>query len=201
MHSVAHIEFCAIDLALDCAYRFRNMPKSYYFDWIEVAKEEVEHFSHLNELLGFVGFKYGDFLVHDLLFSSMQKANLLLDRIALVPRGMEAVGLDVNPFLCAKVAQSSHKIKAPLLEVLKIIYNEEISHVSKGNKWFHYICEEAKIPPKKRATTYIEILKKHCFSFPKANSSLNTEARLKAGFSKEELELLSDSTFTSSNPK
>lgn len=201
MHSVAHIEFCAIDLALDCAYRFRNMPKTYYFDWIEVAKEEVEHFNRLNELLNQVGFKYGDFLVHDLLFSSMQKADLLLDRIALVPRGMEAVGLDVNPFLCTKVSQSSHKIKTPLLEVLQIIYNEEISHVSKGDKWFHYICEEQKIPLQKRATTYIEILKKHCFSFPKANSSMNVEARLKAGFSKEELELLSDVAFASSNPK
>ncbi|MDD6056122.1 MAG: ferritin-like domain-containing protein [Helicobacteraceae bacterium] len=204
LHSLAHIEFSAIDLALDCAYRFRNLPKNYYFDWISVANEEVGHFMQLKNILESLGFKYGDFFVHSVLFDSLKKCNVLLDRIALVPRGMEAVGLDVNPFLCAKVQNSKHKIKNELLQVLKIILNDEISHVKKGDIWFKYFCDTFKIPANLREKTYIDILKKYNFSFPKANATLNETARLKAGFSKSELELLkleSKNAFVSRNPK
>ncbi len=201
LHSIAHIEFSAIDLALDCAYRFRNLPLEYYQAWVEVAFQEVNHFRALEKLLHLVGFRYGDFGVHTLLFDSMKSCNILLDRIALVPRGMEAVGLDVNPFLYAKVQASSHPIKEDLLGVLEMILQEEISHVSKGNFWFHYLCEKQNIPKKERAKTYLEILKKYHFSFPKANASFNTQARIQAGFTKEELTLLKDCAFASKNPK
>lgn len=201
MHSIAHIEFSAIDLALDCAYRFRNLPLEYYQNWVEVAFQEVHHFLALEKLLNLLGFQYGDFGVHTLLFDSMKTCNILLDRIALIPRGMEAVGLDVNPFLCAKVQASNHTIKMELLEVLSVILQEEISHVSKGNFWFHYLCDKQNIPHTNRAKTYLEILKKYHFSFPKANSSLNTQARIQAGFTKEELEMLKDTAFLSKNPK
>ncbi|WP_299548085.1 ferritin-like domain-containing protein [uncultured Helicobacter sp.] len=201
LHSIAHIEFSAIDLALDCAYRFRGLPKEYYKDWLEVASEEVKHFLALENLLQTLGFKYGDFGVHSLLFDAMKTCNVLLDRIALIPRGMEAVGLDVNPFLCAKVSSSTHKIKNVLLEVLEMILHDEISHVSKGNVWFNYVCAIQKIPINARPSTYIEILKRYHFSFPKANAELNTHARLQAGFTKEELALLQNTSFASKNPK
>lgn len=201
LHSIAHIEFSAIDLALDCAYRFRNLPLEYYQAWVEVAFQEVHHFLKLNQLLQSIGFRYGDFGVHTLLFDSMKNCDILLDRIALVPRGMEAVGLDVNPFLCAKVQASNHPIKEDFLKVLEIIYQEEISHVSKGNTWFHYLCDKQSIPKQKRAEVYLEILKKHHFSFPKANTAFNTQARIEAGFTQEELTMLRDSIFLSKNPK
>ncbi|MCL9820582.1 ferritin-like domain-containing protein [Helicobacter sp. 14348-15] len=201
LHSIAHIEFSAIDLALDCAYRFRNLPLEYYQAWVEVAFQEVHHFLKLNQLLQSIGFRYGDFGVHTLLFDSMKNCDILLDRIALVPRGMEAVGLDVNPFLCAKVQASNHPIKEDFLKVLEIIYQEEISHVSKGNIWFHYLCDKQSIPKQKRAEVYLEILKKHHFSFPKANTAFNTQARIEAGFTQEELTMLRDSIFLSKNPK
>ncbi|MDE5602440.1 MAG: ferritin-like domain-containing protein [Helicobacter sp.] len=190
LHSLAHIEFSAIDLALDCAYRFRNLPLQYYFDWIEVANEEVRHFLALHHLLNLLGYQYGDFGVHTTLFDCMQSCDILIDRIAIIPRGMEAIGLDVNPFLCAKVSASKHTIKEELLEVLNTILKEEISHVSKGDIWFHYCCNLEKIPPKEHSKTYFEILQKHHFSFPKANSLLNTKARLKAGFTQEEIDYL-----------
>ena len=183
MHSIAHIEFSAIDLALDCAYRFRNLPLEYYQNWVEVAFQEVNHFLSLESLLNLIGFKYGDFGVHTLLFDSMKNCNVLL------------------AFLCAKVQASNHNIKKELLEVLEIILQEEISHVSKGNFWFHYLCDAQHIPHQNRAKVYCEILKKYHFSFPKANSSLNTQARIQAGFTKEELEMLQDSAFLSKNPK
>lgn len=201
LHCIAHIEFSAIDLALDCAYRFRNLPHHYYKDWIEVAKEEVHHFLLTQKHLKSLGFSYGDFGVHNTLFKSLQKNDILLERIALIPKGMEAIGLDVNPFLYAKVQKSKHPIKTEVLETLSLILDEEITHVAKGNLWFDYCCKEAKIPTNQRAKTYIEILKKHHFSFPKANKSFNQEARLKAGFTKEELKLLCDESFLSSNPK
>lgn len=201
IHSIAHIEFSAIDLALDCAYRFRNLPLQYYKDWLEVASEEVKHFLALETLLHTLGFQYGDFGVHTLLFDTLKTCNVLLDRIALIPRGMEAVGLDVNPFLCAKVQSSTHSIKDTLLKTLAMILNDEIHHVQKGNFWFHYICDVQKIPQHARANTYVEILKKHNFSFPKANTHFNTQARLQAGFSHEELTLLHHAAFASKNPK
>lgn len=201
LHSIAHIEFSAIDLALDCAYRFRNLPKKYYYDWLEVAQEEVKHFLELQRLLHILGFKYGDFAVHTLLFDALKNCTILLDRIALIPKGMEAVGLDVNPYLCAKIKQSTHPIKNELLESLSMILHDEISHVSKGNIWFNYICDKEQIAPKNRALKYIEILQKYHFSFPKANTHFNTQARLQAGFNEEELELLKNVAFLSKNPK
>lgn len=201
LHSIAHIEFSAIDLALDCAYRFRNLPLNFYRDWVEVANEEVKHFLALHSLLNILGFKYGDFGVHSLLFDSMQNCNILLDRIALVPRGMEAVGLDVNPFLCSKVQKSFHPMKDEILNVLAMILQDEISHVSKGNTWFHFVCKKEKISPQNRALKYFEILKAYHFSFPKANAQLNINARLQAGFSVEELKMLEDTIFLSQNPK
>ncbi len=201
LHTLAHIEFSAIDLALDCAYRFKNLPKNYYYDWIEVANEEVKHFLALNALLESLGFHYGDFGVHSLLFDAMRNCNVLLDRIALIPRGMEAVGLDVNPYLYAKVSNTKHSLKNDFLETLTMILNDEISHVSKGNIWFHYVCQQEKIPLQERTKIYFEILQKYHFSFPKANAHLNTTARLQAGFSQEELTMLQSKVFTSTNPK
>lgn len=201
LHSVAHIEFSAIDLALDCAYRFRGLPLNFYYDWVEVANEEVKHFLALQSLLETLGFHYGDFGVHTLLFDSMKNCNVLLDRIALIPRGMEAVGLDVNPFLCAKVQASHHSIKKELLGALEMILQDEISHVFKGSVWFAYVCEQEKIAPQERASKYFEILKNYHFSFPKANTQFNIHARLQAGFSQEELKMLENEIFLSQNPK
>ena len=188
LHSIVHIEFSAIDLALDSAYRFRNMPQEYYCDWIEVAKEEVNHYEKLNALLESLGFKYGDFKVHDTLFQALKICTNHLDRIALVPRGMEAVGLDVNPFLVTKIQKSKHKLQNEILEVLKLIFNEEISHVRKGSVWFNYLCDINNIEDK--TNQYIEILEKYNFKLPKANTHINKEARIQAGFSAEEIEKL-----------
>lgn len=201
LHSIAHIEFSAIDLALDCAYRFRNLPKQYYKDWINVAYEETTHFMHLENHLKQIGYFYGAFRVHRILFDSMQKCDVLLDRIALVPKSMEAVGLDVNPFLCAKIKECNHSLKNELLNTLEIILNDEIKHVNKGNVWFDFACEKSGITKENRAKFYIELLKKYDFSFPKANKNFNEEARLKAGFTREELRLLKDEAFLSHNPK
>lgn len=178
LHSIAHIEYSAIDLALDASYRFRNLPLEYYHNWLEVAKEEIEHFSALRGLLNDCGYEYGDFPVHSNLFDAMKATPYFSDRMALVHRGMEAGGLDANPFVAQKVSLSSHHLKEQILSELEIILRDEISHVSKGDKWWRY---------SKDSRSFKEILEQYNYSLPKI---LNTSARLQCGFSQEELDNL-----------
>lgn len=178
LHSIAHIEYSAIDLALDASYRFRNLPKEFYLNWIEVAKEEIEHFSTLRGLMQRSGYEYGDFAVHSNLFEAMKATPIFADRMALVHRGMEAGGLDANPFVYQKVFNSSHPLRDEILGALEIILRDEISHVSKGDKWWKFSQD---------TRSFKEILALYDYTLPKV---LNVEARLKCGFSKEELEEL-----------
>lgn len=187
LHSVAHIEYSAIDLALDASYRFRNLPLEYYHNWLSVAKEEIEHFSALRRLLNACGYEYGDFAVHSNLFDAMKATPLFADRMALVHRGMEAGGLDANPFVAQKVSSSSHHLRDEILEQLEIILRDEISHVSKGDKWWKYSNDPR---------TFKEILELYHYSLPKV---LNTSARLQCGFTQEELQDLIQTKDTNAN--
>ncbi|MBV8465152.1 MAG: ferritin-like domain-containing protein, partial [Burkholderiales bacterium] len=98
VHAIAHIEFNAINLALDAACRFPAMPRDYYGDWIRVAAEEAGHFRLLNDHVNGLGYAYGDFPAHNGLWEMAEKtAGDVLARMALVPRLLEARGLDVTP--------------------------------------------------------------------------------------------------------
>ena len=180
LHSIAHIEYSAIDLALDASYRFRNLPLEFYYNWLEVAKEEIDHFSSLRALLNSCGYEYGDFAVHSNLFEAMKATPIFADRMALVHRGMEAGGLDANPFVAQKVSLSSHHLRDNILQELQIILRDEISHVSKGDKWWRY-CNDSR--------SFKEILQLYNYSLPK---TLNIPARLQCGFSQEELDDLAN---------
>ena len=143
-HANAHIEYSAIDLALDAVYRYPRMPSEYKIDWLEVALDEIRHFKMLEELLRELGYQYGYFPVHSGLFDvSRHTAGDILDRMAVIPRYYEASGLDVNPQIIKKL---NNKRKNPLvkrlIDSLRIIYDEEIVHVQKGDKWFRYLCNE-----------------------------------------------------------
>ncbi len=143
MHSIAHIEYSAIDLALDAVYRYPQMPLVYKRDWLEVASDEIRHFRMLDTLLKDLGYCYGDFPVHSGLFDAANHtAHNILDRMAIVPRYFEASGLDVSPQIIKKLA-NKHKIPAvmKLIDTLNIIYKEEIDHVLKGDRWFKYLCQ------------------------------------------------------------
>lgn len=184
LHSIAHIEYSAIDLALDAMYRFRDLPLLYYRDWFEVAQEEFLHFSLLNECLQMLGYEYGDFPVHTNLFDA-QKATLNLnERMALLHKGLEANGLDANPYIIDKLQHFVHPLTPKLLDIMHIILKDEITHVKKGDRWWRYVNANA------TEQDFLDILRRfHAFyHLPKV---LNTEARLLAGFSHKELELLS----------
>jgi len=187
IHAITHIEYSAIDLALDAVYRYPFMPQAYKIDWLEVALDEIRHYKMLNELLEELGYKYGDFPVHCGLFDAANDtAGNIIDRMAIVPRYYEASGLDVNPKIIKKL---DNKRKLPdikkLIYILNIIYKEEIIHVHKGDIWFKYICEKRNLD----SSIYFEILEKYKL-LEKQRPHVNVDARKKAGFTCEELKRL-----------
>ncbi|NPA27621.1 MAG: ferritin-like domain-containing protein [Epsilonproteobacteria bacterium] len=183
LHSIAHIEYSAIDLALDAAYRF-DMPNEFKIDWLNVAADEIRHFKMIEEILKELGSFYGDLPVHRALFDIGKRTNSsLLDRMAVVPRYHEASGLDVNRVIINKIkANSKLSISKKVVDALEVIYIDEIEHVKKGDKWFKYLCHKKKLNYKQ---TYIDIIKRYNL-VPKAKG-FNIEARKMAGFSCEEL--------------
>lgn len=186
VHSIAHIEFSAIDLALDAVYRYPDMPMEYKIDWLEVASDEIRHFQMLNEQLLELGFPYGSFPVHSGLFdAATNTAHNILDRMAIVPRYFEASGLDVSPNIIKKL---NNKKKLPaiakLIETINIIY-EEIDHVFKGDKWFKYLCKKEA----KAVSVYFDILQKYGL-LDKHRPHVNIDARKAAGFSCTEIKKL-----------
>ena len=186
LHAIAHIEYSAVDLALDACYRFRNLQKEYYMDWLEVADDEIRHFNLINNLLKKTGYKYGDFPVHNSLFEASQKTQDLLSRMAIIPRWYEANGLDANEKIISKLKKQNNSFANELIEVLNIILKEEIPHVKKGDKWFKWECERQKLNPIK---TYFEIIDNFFKDWKKKD--LNIKARLKAGFTCKEINILS----------
>jgi uncharacterized ferritin-like protein (DUF455 family) len=187
VHSIAHIEYSAIDLALDAVYRYPQMPKAYKMDWLEVASDEIRHYKMLDELLNDLGFSYGDFPVHCGLFDAANNtAHNILDRMAIVPRYFEASGLDVSPQIIKKL-ENKHKIPAVanLIAALNIIYEEEIEHVLKGDRWFKYLCEKEG----KSEDVYFEILERYDL-LDKHRPHVNVEARKEAGFTCSEIKRL-----------
>ncbi|MFK5977121.1 MAG: ferritin-like domain-containing protein [Sulfurovum sp.] len=191
VHAIAHIEYSAIDLALDAVYRYPNMPTEYQRDWLEVASDEIRHFEMLEELLVELGFEYGDFPVHCGLFdASVNTAHSILDRMAIVPRYFEASGLDVSPQIIKKL-QNRHKIPAvaKLIDMLHIILKEEIDHVRKGDKWFKYLCQKAGVEEGREEEKYFQILEQYDL-IDKHRPHINIEARKEAGFSCVEIKRL-----------
>ena len=183
LHSLAHIEFNAMNLALDAIWRFPDMPRQYYEDWLRVAKEEAYHFSLVNEHLHSLGFTYGDFPAHNSLWEMVERTtDSVIARMALVPRTMEARGLDAVPAIRDRFKQIK---EARAVEILEIILNDEIGHVLIGNRWFNFLCAKDKLSP---IATYRELAAQ--YRAPILKGPFNMEARKQAGFSTEELELL-----------
>lgn len=180
LHALAHIEFNAINLAWDAVYRFRNLPSAFYEDWIKIAQEETAHFLLLHEQLQALGYQYGDLPAHQGLWEmAVKTAHDVLIRMALVPRGLEARGLDATPGLIEKVkSMKLHK----LVDILSIILRDEIGHVAVGSKWFTFLCQERGVGS---TVTFQKLMKEYFKGDLKG--PLNRSARLEAGFTEEEL--------------
>ncbi len=180
VHALAHIEFNAVNLALDALWRFPGMPADYYTDWLRVAGEEALHFTMLRSHLGTLGYAYGDFTAHDSLWEMVEKTRGdALARMALVPRTLEARGLDAIPPLRAKLAQAGDGEAAAILDVL---LRDEVGHVEIGNRWYLYLCGLRGLEP---VSTYDELAVR--YKAPVLKGPFNIEGRRQAGFSDAEL--------------
>ncbi len=183
IHALAHIEFNAINLALDAAYRFRGLPRDYYSDWLQVAFEEAHHFGLLREHLRNLGYDYGAFSAHDGLWEmAVKTAHDPLHRMALVPRLLEARGLDASPAIIAKLRNIGDARGA---EILEIILRDEIGHVRIGNRWYEYFCAQRGLDP---AEEFQKLLSEYGASRPRP--PFHHQARIMAGFSEQELHYL-----------
>ena len=183
IHSIAHIEFNAINLALDAVYRFQDMPKQYYLDWIGVAGEESYHFQMIREQLAHLGYEYGDFVGHDgLWMTTFETDHDPLVRMALVPRTLEARGLDVTPPMMSKLRAVGDKRG---VEILKILLRDEIGHVAVGTRWFRYLCEQRNLNP---FNTFQKVVQEYFHG--DLRGPFNFDAREAAGFSEEEINWL-----------
>ena len=183
IHAIVHIEFNAINLACDALYRFRDMPRQYYEDWLFIAEEEAYHFELLRKRLNDIGYDYGDFDAHNGLWDVAQRSgNDILHRMVAIPRVMEARGLDVTPSIMKKLTSVGDQAT---VDILKIILHDEIGHVAAGTRWFRYVCKSRNLDPDQ---TFQEVMQ--CY-FPGAmRGPMNIEARQEADFSDQELRFL-----------
>ena len=183
LHAVTHIEFNAINLALDAVWRFAGMPTAYYRDWLGVASEEALHFGLLREHLASIGFDYGAFDAHDGLWAMTERtAHDLTARMALVPRTLEARGLDAAPPMQAKLRKAGD-LRA--VAILDVILRDEIGHVAIGNRWYRWLCARDGHDP---IALYAALTER--YQAPRLRPPFNQSARLAAGFTTAEIELL-----------
>ena len=183
LHAVCHIEFNAINLALDAVWRFHGMPAAYYTDWLRVAYEESQHFELLRTHLKHLGYAYGDFDAHDGLWQMCERtSDDVLARMALVPRTLEARGLDATPLIQAKLLKVDTPDATRAVEILDIILRDEVGHVAIGNHWYRWLCEQRGLDP---VALYGELVQR--YDAPKHRPPFNHEARLRAGFTEVEL--------------
>ena len=183
VHAIAHIEFNAINLAWDAIYRFRGMPEQFYADWVGVAADEARHFTMLRERLRELGHDYGDFDAHNGLWEMAEKtAHSCRERMALVPRVLEARGLDVTPGMIVRLRSVGDDATANILE---IILREEVAHVATGSRWFRWYCERDGVDPDSEFARLVALHARGSVRGP-----FNLDARQAAGFSAAEMELL-----------
>lgn len=183
VHALCHIEFNAIHLALDAVWRFADLPPAYYLDWVRVAAEEAEHFELLCDQLSALGMRYGDVPAHDGLWDMCQRTrHSVLARMALVPRTLDARGLDVTPAMQLKLRHTGLTQAHSVADCLEIILRDEIGHVAVGNQWFQWLCQQQGLEPLKHYRILLQT-----YGVPPPRPPLNNAARQQAGFSESEL--------------
>ena len=187
LHAIAHIEFNAINLALDAAWRFDGLPPAFHHDWVRVAAEEAFHFTLLRDHLASMGHAYGDFAAHDNLWAMCEKTGGdVLARMALVPRTLEARGLDATPQIQHKLRGAGSPAAMRAVEILDVILRDEVGHVAIGNHWYRWLCARDGFDPVAHDPVLLER-----YAAPRLHPPFNEAARRRAGFSAAEIARLS----------
>ncbi len=180
-HALAHIEFNAINIALDAVYRFRGLPEAFYRDWLRVASEEGRHFNLLRAYLQDGSADYGDWPAHDGLWEMVRRTDDdVMIRMALVPRVLEARGLDVTPGMQARLREAGDE---RLVAILDVIYREEIGHVEIGTRWFRHLCAERGLEARE---TFRDLLARYMQG--RIRGPYDELGRRQAGFTDEEMD-------------
>lgn len=179
LHALAHIEFVAIDLALDMAGRFGGtMGEAFVGDWLAVAADEAMHFALLARRLAALGSAYGDLPAHDGLWEAAEATRHdVAARLAIVPMVLEARGLDVTPATIERMRFAGDEASARILER---IFSDEIRHVRCGTAWFGTVCQTRGSNP---AATWQTLVEKHFRGGLKP--PFNDSARQAAGLPRE----------------
>jgi uncharacterized ferritin-like protein (DUF455 family) len=186
LHAICHIEFNAINLALDAVWRFADMPEAFYRDWLRVAAEEARHFNLLQDHLAAMGHAYGDFDAHDGLWLMCEKtAHDIVARMALVPRTLEARGLDATPLIQQRLREVGTADALAACGILDVILRDEVGHVAIGNHWFRWLCAREGLDP----VEHYRHLVQH-YAAPRLRPPYNVAAREEAGFTPAELAFL-----------
>lgn len=187
-HAIAHVEFVAIYLAWDMLYRFRGLPDQFYQDWLRVADEEAQHFELIRAHLQAMNLAYGDLPAHSGLWDHAKDTETdLLARLAMVPRCMEARGLDVTPAIIAKFRHTGDDASVALLTR---ILTDEVGHVERGSYWFKFVCGQQGLEPEAK---YRQLIKQY-YRGGMPKGPFNREMRIIAGFSNAELDWLENTT-------
>jgi uncharacterized ferritin-like protein (DUF455 family) len=142
IHAIAHIELNAIDLACDMIARYSkdNLPHEFYKDWLKVAYDEARHFNLLNHYLVKNNSFYGAYPAHNSLWdTAFRTRDNLAARLAVVPMVLEARGLDITPKMITEFEKQND---TDIVTILTEIYNDEITHVAIGVKWFEYVTQK-----------------------------------------------------------
>ena len=186
LHAVVHIEFNAINLALDAVWRFDQMPTQFYADWMRVAYEESQHFQMLEQHLNHMGWQYGDFIAHDGLWTMCEKTQHdIVARMALVPRTLEARGLDATPYIQQRLRNVHAADAETTATLLETILRDEIGHVAIGNHWYHWLCQQQGFEPVAHYRHLVDV-----YAPPRLKPPFNEAARKEAGFTQAELDYL-----------
>jgi uncharacterized ferritin-like protein (DUF455 family) len=178
-HSLAHIEFVAIDLALDMAGRFgETMGEEFVDDFLSVAADEAMHFALLARKLEALGSHYGALPAHAGLWEAAHATREdVAARLAVVPMVLEARGLDVTPATLERVTAAGDAGGA---KILARILDDEIRHVAFGTKHFLRCAGMVQESPE---TLWQSLVKQHFRGVIKP--PFNDSARLAAGLSRE----------------
>lgn len=187
LHALAHIELNAIDLAWDILARFTAtpMPRGFTDDWVRVADDEARHFALLEARLNALGSGYGELPAHDGLWQAAQgTAHDLATRLALVPMVLEARGLDVTPDTVRRLRAVGDAKSA---DILQLIFEEEITHVAAGRRWFGHLCAQAGQDP---VEAWQDLVRRHFKGSLKR--PFNLDGRRQAGFGPEFYEPLAE---------
>ncbi|TVR43617.1 MAG: DUF455 family protein [Planctomycetota bacterium] len=186
LHAIWHIEVSAIDLAVLCSLSGAGMPEDFHAEQLRIAREEAAHAALVAARLEALGHPPGRDPVHFRLWEAACACRNLGEHLVVIPRFLEARGLDVNADLLPRILAYDEASHA----VLNRIYQDEIGHVASGTRWHHYWCTRQGLQAEEH---FRQVIEEHALLRHPSPAPLDHAGRRAAGFSTQELDCLQPS--------